>query len=292
MVHTCKDEEIKSVIIYALHLSERYVKKIAEVYKRNNHPIPVGFNENDMDLDAPPLFTDKFYLIYIHEMAKLGLRTVSQAIEITESKTLQKLFNELLDDYQLLFKQTSDLLMARKVYPYAPTLYIPEKVDFIEDNNYLSGWVGKQRPLNAEEILRIHGTAHRNAVSKTLLTGFSKVVKDIEIKKYLERGIKNANQIIGDMQQILINENLPLTKTLEDEVYDSSNSPYSDKLILVHVAQMGAGSIGIYGTDLASIFRRDLGAKFIKMIGEALIYGEEGMRLLIKRRWIEEPPKN
>jgi len=293
MLNSCNDEEIKSIISLALEISKKYVQKIANLYKTINHAIPKGFPEQDhMNNHAPALFTDNFYLYYLNEMAKLGFRTLPQAIEQTENKQVLKIWYEAFEDYKELYTKSSELLTTRNLFPEPPKLPIPQKIDFIKDKQYLGNWVGKQRPLNAEEVLRVHGTAYRNEISKTLLTGLSKVTKDEEIKKYLERGIKNANQIIGDMHQILINENLEPPPPLHHEILDSTVSPYSEKLILVHVAQMGSGAIGIYGSDLASIFRKDIGLKFMKMIAEALLYGETGMDLLIKRGWIESPPQN
>ena len=293
MLNTCNDQEIKSVIVLALGISKKYVQKIASFYQSIHHPIPKGFPEQDhMNTQAPALFTDNFYLYYLNEMAKLGFRTLPQAIEQTENTEVLKIWYEAFDDYKELYNKSSELLKFRKLFPNPPKVPIPKKIDFIKDKKYLGHWGGKQRPLNAEEVLRVHGTAFRNEISKTLLIGLSKVTKDPEIKKYLERGIKNANQIIADMHHLLINENLEPPLPLHNEVLDSTVSPYSEKLILVHVAQMGSGAIGIYGSDLASVFRKDIGLKFMKMIGEALLYGEDGMDMLIQRGWMESPPQN
>ncbi|PLS08593.1 DUF3231 family protein [Neobacillus cucumis] len=293
MIQTCKDEEIKSALSLGLEISIKYVQKIAEFYEEVQHPIPKGFAVQDhVNQQAPALFTDNYYLYYINEMSKLGFRTLPQAIEQTENKELLKIWYEAFEDYKNLYNKSTEILKNKNLFPQPPELPIPKKIEFIKHNNYLGNWAGIKRPLNAEEILRVHGTAYRNEISKTLLIGLSKVTKDQEIKKFLERGIKNANKIIGDMHQVLINENLEPPLPLHNEVMDSTISPYSEKLILVHVAQMGSGAIGIYGSDLAAVFRKDLAFKFIKIIGEAILYGEDGMDLLIKRGWIESPPKN
>ncbi|MGG7619339.1 DUF3231 family protein [Bacillus coreaensis] len=292
MINTCQDEKIKSILLFALDISKKATEKIRKVYQLESHPLPTGFTKEDVNTEAPALFTDNFYLLYIHEMGKLGFRLIPQAVESTESKDVLDILYSIITDYKVLYERTSQLLFEKKLFPQSPKLPIPKATDIINDQSYLTGWLGSKRPLNAEEILKIHSTAHRNALSKALLTGFSKVVKDPDVKKYIERGIKNTNQILGEIQQLLINENLNLTTTYDEEVLNSTISPYSDKLILVHVAQMGAGSIGIYGSDLASVFRRDIGMKYIKFISEALLYSEDGMNLLIKKGWLEEPPKN
>ena len=292
MINRCQDKEIKAILLFALEISEKCVSKIKTIYQQENHPVPTGFGNEDTNKDAPALFSDNFHLLYIHEMGKLGFRLISQASEITERKDVLQIFYETLDDYRVLYKRTLNLLVSKNLYPYSPALAVPKKVDFINKQSFLFNWFKKQRPLTAEELVRVHNTAHRNAISKALLLGFSKIVKDEEIKKYLERGIKNANKIIAEMEKILLNENLNVTKTYDAEVLSSTVPSYSEKLILVHVAQMGAGSIALYGTDLSTIMRKDIGMKYVSMIGESLVYSEDGMNLLIKKGWIEEPPQN
>lgn len=107
MINTCKDEEIKSVLLFALDLSKKCVHQIETVYRQESHPIPIGFGKEDMNTEAPALFTDNFYLLYIHEMAKQG----SQTIEITERNDILDILYNTLNNYKELYRRTLNLLL-------------------------------------------------------------------------------------------------------------------------------------------------------------------------------------
>jgi hypothetical protein len=67
-----KDKEIRKVLEYALNLSESHIKKINGFLSKENHPIPIGFTEDDVNLDAPLLFTDTYMGVYIYIMSIHG----------------------------------------------------------------------------------------------------------------------------------------------------------------------------------------------------------------------------
>lgn len=290
LIETCQDQEIKNILLFALDMSKTYVKDIEAIYTKENHPIPLGFSKEDINLNAPALFSDSFSLHYIHEMSKLGFRIIPEAIESTVRQDVLDCFFEAYLDYKELYQKSLDLLVSKGIYRRPPSIPIREKVTFIENQHYLSGWLGKQRPLNAFEIMNVYNTIQRNGISKAILLAFSQVVQDKEVRDYMLRGVKNANHIIKDFEDVCLKENISLSPTFDSEIFSTSISPYSDKLMMMKVTQMGAGSIGIYGTNLASVFRRDLGAKYIDIIKDALAFAEDGTNLLIKKGWLEEPP--
>lgn len=59
-----EDNDIRSVFEYALNISDRHIVKVTEFLKTENYPIPVGFTDNDVNLDAPPF-------IYRHSVSSL-----------------------------------------------------------------------------------------------------------------------------------------------------------------------------------------------------------------------------
>lgn len=78
--------------------------------------------------------------------------------------------------------------------------------------------------------------------------------------------------------------------TWDSEVLNSTTPPFSDKLIMFHVSAVSGISIGIYGTALGTVARRDLGSLFMKLLTSAIAYGEDGSNLMIENGWLEEPP--
>jgi len=57
-IYHVKDEAIAKVLHYALGLSETHLEKIKEVFTKEGLPIPVGFTDEDVKVDAPALFTE------------------------------------------------------------------------------------------------------------------------------------------------------------------------------------------------------------------------------------------
>lgn len=45
-----------------------------------------------------------------------------------------------------------------------------------------------------------------------------------------------------------------------------------------------------YGFSLATAMRRDIGAKYSQLITEMLGYSDDGVNLMIKNNWLEQPP--
>jgi hypothetical protein len=172
LIEKCQDEETKDILIFSLEMRKTYTQGIEGIYKKENHPIPVGFSKEDINIEAPALYTDAFVLHYIHEMAKLGFRTIPECIDTTIRQDVLDVFYSAYIEYKELYQKSLELLISKEIYPRSNSIPIPEKIEFIKKKHYLSGWLGKQRPLNAFEITNLHYTIHRNGISKGLLLGF------------------------------------------------------------------------------------------------------------------------
>jgi Protein of unknown function (DUF3231) len=56
------DKDIKEILKNALNLSNEFLQDIKKIFNSENFPIPIGFTEDDVNLGAPRLFADEFYL--------------------------------------------------------------------------------------------------------------------------------------------------------------------------------------------------------------------------------------
>src|SRR5690625_3002544 len=63
-----EDKQIKPILEYALQLSEGHVVKITGFLKNANFQIPIGFTEDDVNVNVPRLFSDQFLLFYSYIM--------------------------------------------------------------------------------------------------------------------------------------------------------------------------------------------------------------------------------
>jgi hypothetical protein len=73
LLENVKDKNIREILEFALEFAESHIVKITEFLTQENFPIPKGFTEEDINLNAPPLFTDTFMLVYVHIMTLHGL---------------------------------------------------------------------------------------------------------------------------------------------------------------------------------------------------------------------------
>ncbi|MGG2091154.1 DUF3231 family protein [Priestia aryabhattai] len=66
----------------ALNLSKEFQKIIKGIFIKENFPIPHGFTKEDVNLDAPRLFEDEFYVHYLKYVSKVGLSLYSVGIPL------------------------------------------------------------------------------------------------------------------------------------------------------------------------------------------------------------------
>lgn len=90
---------------------------------------------------------------------------------------------------------------------------------------------------------------------------------------------------------LLSEEYLPSASAWSTMPTDSTITPFSDKLMMFHAVMLNAAGIGHYGISLGRSPRRDLGAHFTRLSAEIVLYGEDGMNLMIDNGWLEQPPQ-
>ena len=102
-----EDKEIKPILESALQLAENHIAKISEFLNGANFQVPIGFTENDVNLDAPRLFSDQFLLFYSYIMTIHGLTAYSLAITNSERWDIQNYFFECMVTAKELFTKNS-----------------------------------------------------------------------------------------------------------------------------------------------------------------------------------------
>lgn len=286
-----EDEQIRSVLEYALEISEAHVKKVTEFLNNENYPVPQGFTEYDVNLNAPRLFSDRLYLDYILNMGKFGLSAYSLAIALSERTDVIEYYNECLNETQDLHNSAKELAKEKGVYVRAPHIAKPETIKFVKKQTFLAGWFGDRRPLLGVEIANLVFNAKRNALGQAIITGFSQVAKSKKVRRYFERG----RDISGKHLEIftsLLHEDLLSggSLLLTSEVADSKVSPFSDKLMMYHIAALIGSGIGQYGMAMSSSPRHDLGVHYTRLIGELAHFSDDGANIMINNGWMEQPP--
>jgi hypothetical protein len=285
-----EDPEIKPVIEFALNLSTKHIGKLMAFFNEEDYRVPHGFKvEEDVDLSAPKLFTDSYVLQFIHQMAKIGLTNYSASVASAVRSDITDFYIECLSETMQLYKVSKDLLLEKGLYVRAPHLPM-EKVEFVNKQAFLLDVIGEKRPLIVAEVSNLYANVQRNIIGIATLIGFSQVANDKAVKQFLLRGIDIGKKHIKLFGKKLEECNLPVPASLSAEVTTSTSYTFSDKLIMFFTSGLIGLSIGYYGTGISQSPRMDLGVMYNRLSLEVQLYSEDGSNIMIKNKWMEQPP--
>lgn len=285
-----EDPVIKPILTNLVDATKDFLWLLKSVFIKEGIPIPRGITSEDINLDAPRLFSDSFLIPLLKSMAKHSLQFFSLAYTDSSRNDIRQFFRDSLDRLVMHNQQAADLTQAKGTPVPPPYIPIPDQVDFVKKQDFLAGFFKDKRPLTAFEINNIFLNAQANALGKALLLGYCQVVKSAEIKQFLIRGKNLSNKYFADLTKILLHENITVPPSYDGEVTDSTESPFSDRMILFHSGFMISHGLMHYGTALSMVQRHDLAAMFAKMMVEVGTYANDGAKLMIKNGWMEQPP--
>lgn len=284
------DSEIKKILEFALDLSQSFTQSISEIFNQNSFPVPVGFTEKDVNLNAPRLYHDEFYLHYLQYLGKAGMSIYSVAIPLVTKKEVSDFFANCLSETTKLMIMVNDLLKSKGKLMNAPFVSPPREIDFIDNQDFLNGFFGERRTLHGLEVAHLYGCINNDVTSKALMLGFVQGAKHEKVKKYLERGIHLNQKHIEKLSKKLTEDNVPAPPLIDHLVTDSSTPVFSDKLMVFHKIDMFAMKIREYANGASLNGRRDIGTMFTKAQIDVSLYVEDGANILIDHNWMEQPP--
>lgn len=289
---TVEDDEIRPVLEHALQLSQGHIQKLTAIYTKENYPLPKGFSEDqDLNLNAPRLFTDNFMLQFMKQMAQISLNAYSVSKSLAVRSDIDQFYAQCLTEANQLDTMVKNVLLSKGLYVRSPYIPYPKKVDFVKKQNFLTGWFGERRPLLSLEITNLYANFQRNAIGMATLVGFSQAAKSKKVGQFFVRGKEIAskhNEIFGS---ILREDDLPVPMSSDTYVTESKVAPFSDSLMMFTVTGLIALGVGYYGTSISTSIRRDLTTHYDRIIQEILKYSEDGANILIDNGWLEEPPR-
>lgn len=286
-----KDDQVRPVIEFALNGSQKNIDFLREFFKKENFPVPIGFTDQDVIRDAPKLFSDTFILMYLRNMSVLGITADGAALGFATRPDIVDFFKGANQTAITLQDMTRALMLNQGTYIKSPYVSLPDKVDFVEKQRFLAGFLGDVRPLTVHEILMLFNNVQTNAIGKTLIIGFAQTAQKKEVKQFFMRGKQIAQKHMDLFSDKLKKEDLPAPMLWDTALTDSTAQVFSDKLMMFHIASMNAAGIGNYGTSMAGSPRRDLGLLYASLIPEVALYAEDGANIMIKNGWMEEPPQ-
>lgn len=285
------DEEIKEILEETLAMSKENVKKLTEIFKNEGYALPLGFTEQDVNNDAPRLFSDYLYLTYNFNMTNLAFSMYSAClIAATRPDIIDYFANNLTSTKELHIK-SKVLMQEKEIYSYAPVIPHQKQVDFVEKESFLAGWFTDRRPLLGIEISALVLNAKQNALGQAIITGFSQVAQSKEVRRYFERGRDIAGKHLDIFRSILTEEFLSDGVLIATpQVTDATVSPFSDKLMMTLIANLSSTGLSQYGISMSTSQRRDLSVHYTRLMAEVASYSVDGAKILINNGWMEQPP--
>jgi hypothetical protein len=286
-----QDEQIRPILQFAFDNAQKRVQGVTEFFRQENHPIPVGFTDADVDLNAPRLLSDSYLLAYAQNAAEINMNTYVMALTHTTRKDIREFFTECINTSHELFNRATDLMLSLGIYVRPPHIPLPKIVDFVEKTSYMSGFFGDKRPLNATEIDQLFFNIQRNALGHALVLAYSQTAKSQKVRNYMRDGADIAKKHMDISSDILLREDIPAPMAWASLVESSTVPPFSDKLMMFQVTLMNQAGYGFYARAYAASARSDLAADYFRLMAETSKYALEGARITIDNAWLEEPPQ-
>ena len=285
-----EDEDIKSIVTHSLDLSQQHIEMIRGIFSDEGIQIPQGFTEKDVNLKAKRLFSDIFYLRYIHNMVKGGLVTYGRVLQNIYREDIHSFYSKCMTSILELKTQTTQLLLEKGLAVRPPFIPYPQKIEFVQRQSFILEGLGRRESLTGTEVTNLHANVETNQLGTSLATAFSQVAKSDKVRKYILRGKEIALKHIKVFRSYLEMNSLPVPMSFDQEITDSTESPFSDKLMMFQFSLMIYAGIGNYGISISESQRTDLVVDYSRLTVEILKFSEDGVNLMIANEWLEQPP--
>ncbi|MFV2048497.1 DUF3231 family protein [Metabacillus sp. YM-086] len=290
MVSIIEDESIKTIFKDAIKTFGKQKQQIVSFMENEGFPIPIGFTDSDLFKGKPRLFTDIFCLNYLHIMTLHGLLGHSTALAVSVRKDLRDFYDSCDNDAKKMYHKTIELLLEKGSFQRDPLFYPSQNPQYISSQDFTDGFFGKGRKLAATEIISISFNLKKSIMAKTLSIAFGQVAQTKEVRKFLTDSQNTADGQIKTFSKIMQADNLPVPKSWETEVTTSTDSPFSDKLMLYHIGFLFQAAQNYHGAGLASAMRTDLVTTYEATILKNLWVTKKWFNLMVQNKWLEQPP--
>lgn len=285
-----EDTETHTILQHTNDLSNQHVSEITELFNQAGLPIPEGFTDNDVNINAPRLFTDSFYLSYISFMARVGMHNYTLILNQMARSDIRDYFSKRVNETVDLYNKSTELRLSKGIFVRAPYVEIPKKVQYIKGQSFMLDFFGEKRSMLLGEVTQLFGITYSNVVGKAISSGFGQVSKNDKISEYFFEGTELASKIIKELTLLFENEDIPIPSNSDSFLTDSTVSPFSEKLMLTHMLVLSSSGVSSLGMALSQNIRSDIQAKFLKYIPEIMKFSQKGANLMIEKEWLEQPP--
>lgn len=291
MVAKSKDPDFHGVLQFALDISSKRLNLMEDLFISIQHPIPEAFGEKDVDIKVQELFQEGFLVRYTKLTTKFVLLNYSFAYSDCTRQDFRDLFSGFIDTAKEVISIADNALIAKGLFPKPPTIPFSEKVNYVHDKKYFGSILNNKRSLNAIEITNVFTLMDYLRMMRALTLGFAQVMKTEKMQDHLNRGLQIIDKQLNILGSFLENANLPIPENIDYQVTESKDSPYSEKLLMVHITVVLGYMILSYGRGLTNTSRIDIILSFGRLMTEIGKYIEDGLNLIAENSWLERVPE-
>ncbi len=113
--------DIHALLKYYLDLSKKHIEMETNIFKKEMLPVPIGFSEQDVNLNVPRLYSDTFMLYYIQSIGSMGINTYSVALPTSSRRDIREFYTDCLGSSAELYNRASNV-MQEKVCLFVPLI--------------------------------------------------------------------------------------------------------------------------------------------------------------------------
>lgn len=291
-IKTNEDPDVLPVLKYALSIAQDHIDDISSLFKKEDFPIPDGFNEKDMHNDTPRLFSDVTYIRFMHHLGRTGLNAYSLAKSVSARKDIRSMFKKYYEQTEKLFDMAAEAMEEKGIFIRSPYIDYPKKGEYVSDHRFLGGIAGKKRQLLAIEIAHLGTNIELSNIAKTMLLAFSQVAKQKVISDNFKRGYDMSLEHAEYFLNVLKNDDVAYPSTWDGSITDSTISPFSDRLMMFLIASITAVGVMDFGIAIGASIRKDLAIQYAKMMIKIGNFADDGAKIMIDNGWLEKPPQS
>jgi hypothetical protein len=287
------DQQAKNIMGGLWQDLNYYVNKIKEILENDDVVVPIGFTKEDVNLEAPKLYDNGFDIMFVRILKEISMGMYTLNMNMAYRDDIISIYEGLTSISQKIYKISTEYLLQKGILTLPPQVTMPKSIEFIENRSYLRGFnlFSEKRALNDIELGILHHGIETNNIGMQLITGFAQSAENKEVKKYFAKGIDLAKKQIKVFEEILLQSDVQLSVVSRSTVTTSKMAPFSDKLMMFCIHLLNG--FGLVGSSFGTIFslRNDLTTKSALIAKDIFTYTNDGINIMIKNRWMEEPPQ-
>ncbi|MDR4949922.1 DUF3231 family protein [Neobacillus cucumis] len=163
---TTDDSDIHTIVQSALAFSEAMDLRVKQHFLAEKLPIPYGFTDDDVHLNAPKLFTDRFILEYLKQMLGFGVATYGVSLAVCPREDVRNTFKYAIEQTTLQLDTIINVLLTKGMYIRPPFIPYPQKAEYVHKESFFNALFGDRRALTSLEITHLFFNTLTNSLGK------------------------------------------------------------------------------------------------------------------------------